>query len=1151
MAMRIKLISIAASEDSKGLVKLVQSSKNGPEVDWEEVISGYSRKELDHLWENFQKMGTSVILGLDKIDDNNEEELDLVFQSLHSLVILAKATVASNTVQIPPSLLDMSILFHDLLPSLPSRKEKLKDEFCSLFEIFWIKGKPGREDLIDNTLLYLFEMNMRPKATMKMIKRLWQLHEGYHLIKYDDPSSQNLRDQICQSLVNPVFMKRDEGVRIIGTILPLNIEFMKTCHEIIKKNLVNISRNVIPKYGEVYFRAWQLSNEQIRPKFETNCLQDLMYHAIHVSGIQLVKNLRKMLAYIHRQKRKKGVDEMLNRLYAPILWRSLKAANSVVRLNAVFLLFDIFPLQNPLVGVEENNNLLQNQFNTFDNLLMDSCPSIRSRSILGVCQILSAYWQMIPKEVIRTYVTTLIEDLAWDGAAAEVRESVLKGIMLLLDCHYCHLILQPILPQLQNLFHDNSEKVRIAMVNLLIKVKGIRKVKYWSVVSVEHLLVRLAIDTQPVARRIMQIIFSSFLPVDKPAEVQVTRIICLIETNPKASRIFFQHAPKHLTLEQVVSFIVLLCGCILRSVRNEKAANEESFQENDSQKDESSTIPEPDDENYSLSLEMNVVHGFLDAITILWTVIEPELAKPSSKIMKEKMDKIFSKAIPVIMRRYKDLKSNSALMIISGKLPPRMVPYLSHQCIARLKKLDEESVSKNEYSALIEMTCSWGKMNGLLDLILEWLTDGMKSKLDSSCTSKHSKKQTQVRFSVNEVPKPILAIKFLFYVVEQPNCRALLLNKHQSNILDILGQLKYALKLLEHRFDTANQTPEFTDDKFLLDAYFLYIRLNLLIYTEAESQDKDIVDLHQMIYQFLSWAKKKVMNVLENKQNLSRSIRKRNASHDNMKTIDLACDLLQHLFTLVHTYLLMHEINEQFCIQLGILFELCIDSDKGVKLLPIILKCLVQLTNKTPEQKLVLRQALNISGCIMNSMAKCSLSENNGESLTKILTSSRMHMSNFLAALFDLRLHSASILAEFYKQMVVAVIYELTESSKMGDLDQVPDVYQDLKPFTLWLLGIIFKKISSVSYFFQELQKYIKTDCLNEQHQINSILFMLNALLKKPKFPKSEIKECWTALQNCSSFPKQTDLDDTSDNVGLKLSLKEHIDHLRSVMMEK
>ena len=54
-----------------------------------------------------------------------------------------------------------------------------------------------------------------------------------------------------------------------------------------------------------------------------------------------------MLDYTHQQKRQRGVDQMLLRLYEPILWRSLKVANPHVRRNAATLFVEAFPLQDP------------------------------------------------------------------------------------------------------------------------------------------------------------------------------------------------------------------------------------------------------------------------------------------------------------------------------------------------------------------------------------------------------------------------------------------------------------------------------------------------------------------------------------------------------------------------------------------------------------------------------------------------------------------------------------------------------------------------------------------------------------------------------------------------------------------------------------
>ena len=48
---------------------------------------------------------------------------------------------------------------------------------------------------------------------------------------------------------------------------------------------------------------------------------------------------------------------------------------------------------------------------------------------------------------------------------------------MLLDNPLCHAILKPLLSKLQDLVHDSSEKNRIAMMDMLLKVKGIRAIK--------------------------------------------------------------------------------------------------------------------------------------------------------------------------------------------------------------------------------------------------------------------------------------------------------------------------------------------------------------------------------------------------------------------------------------------------------------------------------------------------------------------------------------------------------------------------------------------------------------------------------------------------------------------------------------------------
>lgn len=61
----------------------------------------------------------------------------------------------------------------------------------------------------------------------------------------------------------------------------------------------------------------------------------------------------------------------------------------------------------------------------------------------------------------------------------------------------------------------------------------------------DHLLARLAIDSHSVSKRIVDLLFKSFLPVNESEKEWCCRCITLIQMNPMAARKFYQHAHKH------------------------------------------------------------------------------------------------------------------------------------------------------------------------------------------------------------------------------------------------------------------------------------------------------------------------------------------------------------------------------------------------------------------------------------------------------------------------------------------------------------------------------------------------------------------------------------------------------------------------------
>lgn len=69
-----------------------------------------------------------------------------------------------------------------------------------------------------------------------------------------------------------------------------------------------------------------------------------------------------LLNVLNNNKRNKDVDEMIYRLYEPILFRSLKVANPIVRSQALTLFVSTFPLKSNNWNIQEKEESLNHQY---------------------------------------------------------------------------------------------------------------------------------------------------------------------------------------------------------------------------------------------------------------------------------------------------------------------------------------------------------------------------------------------------------------------------------------------------------------------------------------------------------------------------------------------------------------------------------------------------------------------------------------------------------------------------------------------------------------------------------------------------------------------------------------------------------------------
>jgi len=153
---------------------------------------------------------------------------------------------------------------------------------------------------------------------------------------------------------------------------------------------------------------------------------------------------RQLLADFHTNK-DSAIGEMLERLYAPILWRNLKVANWEVRQNATALLCMAFPVVDPNLGVGAHEEAMQRQYQAFLECLNDNCDEVRKIAVSGVCKVLNRFWEMISPGVCSALLAEMLERNVKDKTSAKVRAAVPEGLVMVLQNPLSHASLSSIL----------------------------------------------------------------------------------------------------------------------------------------------------------------------------------------------------------------------------------------------------------------------------------------------------------------------------------------------------------------------------------------------------------------------------------------------------------------------------------------------------------------------------------------------------------------------------------------------------------------------------------------------------------------------------------------------------------------------------------
>ncbi|CAH2034028.1 unnamed protein product [Thlaspi arvense] len=495
-------------------------------------------------------------------DSDLDKRRQKILASLHVLSHVLHLCISSPKKAFPTSelLLAAQALHNNLI--LFESEPALCLEIAGICESWWKEGLLERETLISQSLPFLLSRSLTLKKKVD-VHRVYMLREAFTLFDFEDESIEDLRMLLMRCVVSPLYVKTEDGQRFISFAFGLSRQLMKSGLAVVKAQIPFGRKSVLEGFGGILFRAWKEVDGDLRGEIEDGFLQGIIDSAIHAASCAFAASLRRVLGGFITQRTTQGVEKLLFGLAEPMIFRSLQVANSNVRLNALYLLLDLFPMEDPDATKEEKDTLLDKQFYLLEKLMSDECPDVRSVAVEGLCRVFYLFWEVIPSPTITKIITKLFDDMSHESCS-EVRLSTVNGITYLLSNPQSHAILKVLLPRLGHLMLDNVTSVRVAMVDLLLLLRDVRSFQFNTVVSLDVLLSVLATDQTHVAKGIAKLLMPSYFPSRKRAEEACNRCRTLINRNPTAGARFCGFlAALGATIQSVLQLVEFFLNSVL------------------------------------------------------------------------------------------------------------------------------------------------------------------------------------------------------------------------------------------------------------------------------------------------------------------------------------------------------------------------------------------------------------------------------------------------------------------------------------------------------------------------------------------------------------------------------------------------------------
>lgn len=872
-----------------------------------EIIQELNEKQFNQLWKDTFQICVQTLEMLSRIitsekrttEDQTDKDEQNAYEALGVVSLLLLGSLKMEKPVATDEMYQCAELLHGSVFDLHEVKSFLGVAICKICAEWWKSKLMFRQKLCSNAITLLLRLYIG-NSKKNFFDKVYSMYECLSLFDFKSQHAQVRRasveavaneDGYAQAVVQELrrliirsfhrMELRDcaSGRKFLSFAFLLHEDLMKDIHLSLMESIhTKFSHTKAETIGQLYYQCWRSSEEQMKETFEEICVQDLMFRAAHspcAANLDSFAPLRTIIMSFTNHKSSAEVRHMMSRLYGPILWRSLKAASSMVRANAGRLLSDAFPmeeLRSTQSKTSDDGKFMQQQFEAFYNMLLDDCPKIRAIGCDIVADMLHTYWETTPAHIVSVVTQRMFGELTFDPVA-EVRQAVFKATIVLLDTAFAPPLLAKLLPPcIKNSIHDVNEKVRIAAVEVLLALMNTTSISFSDLCPVENIMAQLEIDTLRVSRHLMKILSPSFVPKDEPVQEWVEKCVKFFKMNVNAARRFYTLVPKDLANQEIGEFLDILghftlnaASCKFRQEQSTRANSSDSLPLNDTSNVESAKFAD-------LVIEDHVLPAVLDTSCILWRTFD----QARSRELTKKIMITFSKSICVCFKIADDERMFNALVSLSSFLPPASIPTFSKSVIPKLRLLSDDA-PLSYCEMLIKCVCCWGWTTQLLELLDEWICESVtvfnkvecdtqdktksKKPKTSACTrrsarqqsrkeneaqkseAKGRKKKKAVTFNEKVQLVPGKALKYLksfLHVQKDSSYAAFRKQSSRRTLNSIANNLAKCQEEITKRLCSSSKTDTaiWTGD-FLVEAFTLRCRILTILHHTGKDEDEE------------------------------------------------------------------------------------------------------------------------------------------------------------------------------------------------------------------------------------------------------------------------------------------------------------------------